>query len=222
MKRSVWSRTYGVLGAYWVGLLGALIAFIRLAEDVWEREPFRYDDALLTWFAAQQQPALTALAQGLSLLGSLVVFAVLTTLVYLWFRRVATLDAYFFVVSVLGALSLNGVAKVLFARLRPELFTPLEAAIGYAFPSGHAMLSAAFALAFFLVIRRQYRRWQAIVAAAALLFTLGISLSRLYLQVHYPSDVIAGWALSTAWVLGLDLWFRRRRSQRMRKSPPAS
>ena len=119
----------------------------------------------------------------------------------------------FFALSVLGALALNVGAKLLFARVRPDLFTPLEPALGYSFPSGHAMLSAAFGVAFFVVVRRQFPHWQVLAGTAALLFVLGISLSRPYLQVHYPSDILAGWALSCAWVLGLGLWFRRARSR---------
>ena len=202
------------LALYGAGLLGALLAFGLLAEDVMEQEPFGFDTALLTWFAAHQLPWLTALAQGFSLLGSLVAFGVLTLAVYLWIRRRSHSEGRFFALSVLGALALNAGAKLLFARVRPSLFDQLSAAARCSFPSGHTMLSTAFALAFYLVVRHWFPRWRLLVGLGMLIFALGISLSRPYLQVHYPSDILAGWALSLAWVLGLNLWFRRSRYAR--------
>ncbi len=102
---------------------------------------------------------------------------------------------------------LNVLFKLFFARVRPALFEQLTPAPGFAFPSGHAMGSAAFFLALYLLAREFVPRWRWLAAVLGVLLTLGIGLSRLVLQVHYPSDVLAGWVLSAAWVLGVNSWY---------------
>ena len=113
---------------------------------------------------------------------------------------------------------LNVLFKLFFAQgaacTRPNQLTP---APGYSFPSGHAMGSAAFFLALYLLVAQLAPRWRLLAGVLAALFTLCIGVSRLVLQVYYPSDILAGWALSAAWVLGVNLvykWTLRREVQK--------
>jgi undecaprenyl-diphosphatase len=92
--------------------------------------------------------------------------------------------------------------KPLFGRPRPSVFPPLEHIGNAAYPSGHALVSAALACA--LVAIWPKSRLRTLVAALAAVYVLAVGFSRLYLGVHYPSDVLAGWLLAAAWVAGLS------------------
>ena len=121
-----------------------------------------------------------------------------------------------FAVAALGAEALDTLLKLLFRRARPEVFFGLTAPRTYSFPSGHSMLSACFfgVLAALVTIRMASYARKLAVWAAATLATLLIGLSRVYLGVHYPSDVLAGYAAAVIWVLsvraGYAVWLRRR------------
>lgn len=197
------------LSVYAVLLLGALFVFAELAGEVYEQERFAFDAPILTWLATHQTPLATAGALGFSWLGySYTLGPIVVILSYLFWRS-SPRAAVFFALSVVGATGLNLGAKAFFARARPDLFAALSPTTNFSFPSGHAMGAAAFALALYLVVRHLYPRARWYVGVGSLLFALGVGLSRPYLQVHYPSDILAGWALSTAWVLGAYAWFAR-------------
>lgn len=195
-------------------LLVALVSFAELADEVYEQELIPFDEPVLTWIDENRTPALTALAQALSFLGSAYVLvpASLVLTVFLW-RRSTKRTAVFFVLAVGGSTALNLAAKAFFARARPDLFDALTPVHDASFPSGHTMGSAAFFLALYLITRRSAPRWQWPVGSVGLVLALGIALSRPYLQVHFPSDVLAGWGLSTAWVLGVWIWYVARRGR---------
>lgn len=197
--------------AYWACLLGTLYLFTALAGEVYEREGFFFDAPVLSWLARQQTPWLGAAAQALSRIGSPLVLGTLAVgaALWLWFRKPR--EAVFLSFSLGGAMLMNVLFKLFFARARPALFEQLTPAPGFAFPSGHAMGSAAFFLALYLLVRRCHPRWRWLAASVGGALTLLIGLSRVVLQVHYPSDVLAGWALAVAWVLGVNLYARARR-----------
>jgi len=92
--------------------------------------------------------------------------------------------------------------KPLFGRARPHVFPPPEHIANAAYPSGHALVSAS--LAFALVALCWEGRWRVPVAVLAALYVVAVGFSRVYLGVHYPSDVLAGWLLGAAWVAGLS------------------
>ena len=104
------------------------------------------------------------------------------------------------------------VLKAVIARPRPVLWDPLVAYSGYAFPSGHALGTAAFfplfAYAFFQTQRG--RRWAAFTCVVVLVF--GVGVGRLYLGVHWPSDVLAGWAIGFAHAATAIVFLRRCRA----------
>ena len=194
---------------YAVVLFGALYLFAELAGDVYEQERFAFDAPILTWLETHQTPPLTSLALFFTWLGNIYVLGPIAALLTYLFWRKSSRAALFFVVSVAGALVLNLSAKAFFARARPDLFEALSHATNYSFPSGHTMGSTAFFLSLYLVARRLFPDYSPWVGFVGLVLTLGVSLSRSYLQVHYPSDILAGWALSGAWVTGLNIWYSR-------------
>lgn len=102
-----------------------------------------------------------------------------------------------------GALWLNGVLKAGIARARPDVWEPLWRYSGYSFPSGHAMATATLTVVLALLAWRT--RWRVPVLALMVPFTLLVGVSRPYLGVHYPSDVLAGWAFGCGWAVACYL-----------------
>lgn len=198
---------------YWGSLLGALWLFGELAGEVYEKEGFFFDAPILNWFGAHSAPWLVGTAQTFSTFGSPPVLGgvAAVAVLLLWLRLRKPSAALFLTLGLGGAMLVNVLFKLFFARFRPDLFAHLTPAPGYSFPSGHAMGSAAFFLAVYLLVARLVPHWRWLAGIIGVLSTLGIGLSRLVLQVHYPSDVLAGWALSAAWVLGVNLIYARAR-----------
>lgn len=114
-----------------------------------------------------------------------------------------------FVWASLGSVALNETLKVMFARERPEIYRLAEQS-GYSFPSGHAMaaLTLYFVLTYLLWQHVKTRRGRVIMLVVAISVVSIIGLSRIYLGVHYPSDVIAGYCMSGCW-LALSIWLYR-------------
>ena len=194
----------GAIVALFSGILAPLLVFGALAEDVWAREGFGWDERLLRAVHARATPALDALMLLLTRVGAplpMIGFVALALL--LLFLRGRRADAVFFALAVGGAAALNFLAKAIFQRSRPALWPSLSPETDYGFPSGHAMGSLAVVAA--LVILLWATRWRWPILALGSLFVVGVGLSRVYLGVHYPSDILAGWSASLAWVTGVRL-----------------
>jgi membrane-associated phospholipid phosphatase len=120
-------------------------------------------------------------------------------------RRHRNLDAGFVAVSSIGTAILVAIAKQIIGRPRPAVSDRLVAATGAAFPSGHAAQSVACygALAVIVVLaaRTTKIRWSTILGTMTIALSVGAS--RVYLGVHWPSDVVSGWLLATGWLLTL-------------------
>jgi undecaprenyl-diphosphatase len=128
--------------------------------------------------------------------------------------------------SATGALVSQGL-KQLFGRERPPLALHAVEVVNPSFPSGHAMLSAVVYLTLAVLIARfaERRRVKAYALAAGVALTLLVGASRVFLGVHWPSDVLAGWSLGAAWALAwwlLALAFERRNGGRGAKPSPSS
>lgn len=158
-----------------------------------------WDHAGLALAHAARAPWLDGLFYAVTWLGSLAVLLPLALL--LWWRRRGERSAAFVPLALIGAAALVHLLKLIAARPRPELFPPLVTMPeDWSFPSAHAMQVTAFALAWLLRPGSSPGRIEitVLLATAAAVFA-----SRLYLQVHFPSDVIAGAMLATLWVLAL-------------------
>jgi undecaprenyl-diphosphatase len=134
-------------------------------------------------------------------------------------------QALVFVVAVGGSMVLTQVLKALFARPRPDLWVSIKPAHTFSFPSGHAMDTAALATAGVFLLWQFRAHW--LVWPWLPLFALGVGWSRMYLGVHYPSDVLAGWLSATGWVTGIYLLLARdfpglSRSHQAVDEPPQS
>jgi len=201
----------GRLLLLFAGVLVPLWLFAGLADQVHELEDMFLDDRLLLWFRAQAGPGLDRFFLVLSGLGHAwgVIPADLALCLFLLWRRYRR-EAVFAIVSTAGSGLLNQASKHLFQRQRPQLWDSIAPELTYSFPSGHAMGS--MTLAAVLVLLAWPTRWRWPVALLAPAFALLVGASRLYLGVHWPSDVLAGWAAGLAWVAGSYLvLFRARR-----------
>lgn len=158
---------------------------------------------------------LDALMQGMTWFGSLLLLLPLTAaLAWLLLRSRRRREAVFLHLALLGASALSHVFKLWVARPRPDLFPALLDMPGdWSFPSAHAMQATAVALAWLLIARHSRVAWAILLGFAVLL----VGLSRIYLQVHFPSDVVAGILAALLWVAGLHALLLRPAAEGHRK-----
>ncbi|MGX5730181.1 phosphatase PAP2 family protein [Pseudoxanthomonas beigongshangi] len=184
------------------GLLAPLWLFVELADEVHELEDFFFDDPLLWRMHALASPMLDRFFVGVSAAGyqyGVIPVDIVIVLALLAWRRWR--EALFAASSFIGSALLNLATKQFFQRDRPSLWDSVAPEHTFSFPSGHAMGSMTLAMVVFLLAWRTRWRWPA--AGAALVFVLLVGLSRVYLGVHYPSDILGGWAAGMAWVVGV-------------------
>jgi undecaprenyl-diphosphatase len=189
----------------------ALVAFAWLARDVFEGELQSLNVAVLRGLHAHSTRGLDALAVGLSRLGGPLGTTVVVSLVVLVFCiRRRFLDAAVFLLTLLGGVLLSVVLKQVFREPRPDLFVSIAPETGYGFPSAHALVSVCLYghLAALLVLDGPRKAWRWACAAALVLVALGICSSRIYLGVHWLSDVVAGGLVAVFWIASC-LWVRR-------------
>src|SRR6202035_2903479 len=192
--------------------------FGGVAKDVLTDAPLvRVDETVSTFLHAHTAAPFTVAMRAVSAIGSpFVVLAagVALALLFGWRRRGS--DVGMIVLAVVGGELLNPLLKLIFARQRPTFEDPLVALASYSFPSGHAAGSTVFYGLLAYLVAREARSWGlrvlAVVAAAVTLLLIGFS--RVYLGVHYLSDVLGGYAAGLVWltstVTGVELLRRRR------------
>lgn len=190
---------------------GAAFAFLRLAGEIREGETHHFDETILLALrrpgdlAEPIGPAwLKQVMTDLTALGGFTVLGLLTlvSIFYLLMdgkRRAAILLA----VSIGGGTVLSTLLKSGFDRPRPGLVTHMVEVHTLSFPSGHAMLSAVTYLTLGVLLARQSprRAVKVYVVSVAVLLTLLVGCSRVYLGVHWPTDVVGGWCVGAAWAL---------------------
>jgi membrane-associated phospholipid phosphatase len=190
--------------SWWLAAVGALIAMAAWTQAGAGSIPF-LDREGLALAHAWRSPLLDAAFQALTWLGSMMVLLplVLAGGVVLWrigFRG----EARFLLVALVGASTFAQLAKHLVPRPRPELFAALApVASPLSFPSSHAVQVTAVAVASWMIVVRLSPHWRGWVMFPLALVVGLVGFSRLYLQLHYPSDVLAGTLAATFWVAGL-------------------
>jgi undecaprenyl-diphosphatase len=208
-------------------VVGSIWVFIELADEVRENSTEHFD----TWAVrVLRQPGHPELPRGpawlaevgrdITALGSRAVLLLIVTTVvgYLYLRRAyATMWLVLFVTLSGGVL--NRLLKWYFARARPD-FVPVAGTMSPSFPSAHSMHAAIIYLSLGVLLM-QLESSHAIktyIFGVALILTFLVGVSRIYLGVHYPTDVLAGWAVGLAWALGCWLvaqYIQHRRRQKM-------
>lgn len=186
----------------------ALLAFILIAKMVFREKKETFDQNAFTFLANQVNEINTDVMQVFTFLGThtFLIPANLALVAYFLFIKKHRWYSVKVPVVALSGVLLMFLLKLIFQRDRP--LTPLlTAAKGYSFPSGHALMSVTFyGLMIFLVwqnVKNIWARWILTIALAALINFIGVS--RVYLRVHYASDVLAGFCVGLMWLL-LSLW----------------
>ena len=200
--------------------IATLIFFGWLADEALEGDAREFDDATRAAVHQLASPMLTTIMRGLSFIGSTIALSIGTIVAVTMFAlRKWGREAKLFAITMIGAGLLNITLKLAFQRPRPVPFFNLSPPETYSFPSGHSLTSAVFfgALAAILAARTRSRRLQAILWIFASVMFVSIGLSRIYLGVHYTTDVIAGFAAALIWILMVrfvELQIQRRRKRR--------
>ena len=198
----------------WAPLLfiaGLLLCFGYIAQVVVDGEPIAFDRWAMLAFRHVSDPSLPIgprwlpeVARDITALGSTVVLGIVLLVVTgFLFAAGKRHTGWFVLATVLGGAALNSVLKLGFARARPDLVTPLTQVLTLSFPSGHTALSAIcyLTLGALLAQTQSSRTIRIHFIATAVLLTLLVGVSRIYLGVHYPTDVLAGWCIGIAWAL---------------------
>ena len=197
-----------VAAAIWLAAGLAISAFViwafaELADGVVEGESRRFDRGSLLWIHAHSPEWLEGPMRLVTALGYYwVVLPLLAAVVSVFFIRGWRLSATLLLVSTVGGFLLTTFLKGVFERARPELFDSGYSASFYSFPSGHATVAVGFygALTLILAYRlRGFARWVVVGVGVSLVLLIGFS--RLYLGVHYPTDVLAGFLAAPSWVI---------------------
>lgn len=200
--------------------VGTIIFFGWLTSEVLEGETRHFDDVTRAAVHQLASPAMTTAMRGISFLGSILFLFPATVAIVIWFAlRKWGREAKLFAITMGGASLLNISLKLAFKRSRPVPFFDLFPPESYSFPSGHALTSACFfgALAAILTARIKSGRMRIVIWIVATLMFLLIGFSRIYLGVHYTTDVIAGFAAAWIWILVVrfvEMQLRRLRKRR--------
>jgi len=221
-RRNLLRAALDRIGQYEFGVLASLLAvvvailcFVWVAEKVVARQPMHLDEWAIRALRQPDDPAvpigprwLAEVGRDITALGGVAFVMLLTATVsgFLWLRRQYRALAIL-LTSTLGGWIVSSVLKGLFDRPRPDLVPHLSIVYTSSFPSGHAMMSAVVFLTIGTLLGEFVTsfRLRAYFLIVAILLTLLVGISRVYMGVHYPTDVLAGWAAGLAWALGCGL-----------------
>ncbi|MEG4146666.1 phosphatase PAP2 family protein [Microcoleus sp. Pol12B5] len=189
----------------------AMWGFATIAEEVLEKESYAFDTSILLYLRSLHTPLRDQIMLGFTFLGEpkLLLVICLTLGIVLLVRNHRS-EAATIAIAAGGAIGLNLLLKKLFARDRPQLWERVVNVTFYSFPSGHAMISMVIygLLGYFLGLRFPKQRWSIYGLTVVLIAAIGFS--RLYLGVHWPTDVIAGYTAGLVWlitcIITLEIW----------------
>ena len=209
-KEQVSPRLSPLLSLLWVG--GFAIAafsvwgFFQIAERVFSEQTTEFDIAILQSIYKLHTPLLNQIMTGITFLGNgstLIYISCIVGIVLLITRKFA--NALTLIIVTSGGIGLNVWLKNIFGRVRPALWERIVDAGNYSFPSGHAMVSlVVYGFIGYLLIAN-FRSWSSVIFILTTLLILAIGFSRLYLGVHWLTDVIAGYAAGLVWLISCIL-----------------
>ncbi len=210
----------GTIAAVFV-LAVSLLAFSALADEALEGDTLTFDRAVLLAMRSDSgdpagPPWLQGAARDITSLGSNTVLALVSLGVIGFLILSGAYGAALLVfASVSGGYALVTLLKDVFARARPDLVPHAVEVLSASFPSGHATLSAVtyLTLGALLVRVQAHSHLKAYILGVAIGATVLVGISRIYLGVHWPTDVLAGWCIGSAWAMVcwlVAVWFQRR------------
>lgn len=182
----------------------SILVFGLIAEDILDQEIMRMDTYIVDWIHSYNTPLLDSIMFWVTQIGSFnLIFSFSLFIIYWLYKyKKDNISILFFIVTVGGGGILNSVLKIAFKRARPSVDSLFDA-LGYSFPSGHSMGAMIFyGFIGYLIIKSQSRTKFTKTISTFLLtvFILIIGISRVYLNAHFPSDVIAGYSVGFIWL----------------------
>lgn len=183
-----------------IGFLGVVGLFASLADEVREGDTIGFDRAMLVFIRSHlASPGLDSVMTALTNIGGVVAVTVITivALLVMWRLRMYS-RAVVFLLGIGGIALAVTFLKLLFARARPTDVGAIINESSFSFPSGHSMGS--MGLAVLITLLFWPTKWRVLVLSLSILYVLIVGFSRMYLGVHYPTDVVAGWLLGAGWV----------------------
>lgn len=205
-KEQVNTRLSPLLSLVWVGGFAiaafSLWIFFQIAEKVLAEETTKFDTEILQSIYSIHSPALNKIMTGITFLGNpstLIYLSCFVGVILLVQRKFVS--AFTLVIVASGAIGLNVWLKTLFARVRPTLWERIVEVNSFSFPSGHAMISLVIYgfIGYLLIVNFRALSGLFLFLTASLILAIGFS--RLYLGVHWPTDVIAGYAAGLVWLI---------------------
>jgi undecaprenyl-diphosphatase len=208
--------------------IAALAGFAGLAEGTLHHEAASFNRSVLAAIHASVPLGLRPAMLAITDIGSVYGIAAVGGAMIVWLARTRrVVDAVTCAVAIGGAGVLSLLLKAFFREPRPTVFTPLTVAHGFSFPSGHSLESFCLYgfIAVWLVLSRPRAAYRWLAAVACIIVPLAVAFSRMYLGVHWPTDVSAGILVAVAWLAACFAgreWFRRRTLAAQRGASPIS
>ncbi|REB07982.1 PAP2 family protein [Sporosarcina sp. BI001-red] len=185
-----------------VSCLVLTVAFGYVAFSIKNGNIAQFDTPIINFVQGAEAPWLTEVMKVFTIIGStktVLVISVITLGLLLYFRQKA--HTILFLIVIGGTAVLNFVLKLFFHRARPDLNRLIEIS-GYSFPSGHTMIATSLYIILAFILWRNAKNSGRILYVICAIFMIGmICVSRIYLGVHYPSDIVGGISSSACWVL---------------------
>lgn len=189
-------------GVVWLGVCAlTLYLLAQLSDNVLEEEAFAFDKSVLLHIHRLASPTLDMLMASVTRVGDPRTVVPLTAIVFcmLWWRRYR-LEAQFFTLNAFGGAVLSYVLKLVFSKQRPQLWNSPIVETTFSYPSGHALGSVVLYGFLSYILATLYPRYARAFYSAATLLIVAIGFSRLYLGVHWPTDIIAGYGIGFLWI----------------------
>ena len=189
----------------------------KLSEEVWEKEAFAFDKTILLWIHQFANPTWDNIMLNITKLGNPTMMVIITiiSLGILWWKKYHQ-EAKILGLHAFGGVILSYGLKLSFRKARPQLWQQLITETSYSYPSGHALGSMiiygfiAYLLAF------HYPKFTKIIYLFAVILIAAIGLSRLYLGVHWPTDIIAGYGVGYLWLMFSIIMLKLQQSRHIR------
>ncbi|MBD2463194.1 phosphatase PAP2 family protein [Oscillatoria sp. FACHB-1407] len=188
-----------------LGVYLPLQAFAILALQIWKLEGgLTWEVPLMMAIHDMATATIDRTAELLTTLGSAKrVALIVIPIAFAFFRQKRWRSLIYLLTTLVGCVAINLAAKGFWHRVRPHLWDGYLTPQDFSFPSGHAMTSMAFAATFVLLTWGS--RWIWLALPLGTVYVVAIGWTRLYLGVHYPSDILAGWMLAIAWAIGMSI-----------------
>lgn len=223
MKKSTYSRLLFILHTQIVLsivlILGALFIFLKIGNEILGDEVFSFDITITNFIYSFRSPQMTYVMLFITSLGGAFFLFILSIITILYIATKRRKDAIIYSIILYTGVILNIIVKQIVQRPRPH-HLPLIREDSFSFPSGHAMNSFVFYAAFSYFILRETKNTKIaiVISIVSVLLVLCIGLSRIYLGVHYPSDVVAGYIAGFIWFISAILFEKTIIFRRLHKS----